>query len=196
MKLLITGICGFVGKSLATELRQRMDAVDITGLDNLSRPGSELNRQALQKAGVKFFHGDIRNPSDLESLPRADWIIDASANPSVLAGVTGDTSSRQLIEHNLSGTTHLLEYCKRHHAGFLLLSTSRVYSAAALATLPLRTQGDVYIPEFQNCTMPGVSPAGVSEDFSNAPPLSLYGTGAILVLAYAFAMVAYRRRLH
>lgn len=175
MKLLITGICGFVGKSLATELRRRCEGVEILGLDNLSRPGSEMNRQSLQPAGVRFFHGDIRNPSDVEFLPRADWVIDASANPSVLAGVAGDTSSRQLIEHNLSGTTHLLEYCKRHHAGFLLLSTSRVYSAASLAALPVQVDREAYVPDLSDCTEPGMSVAGIAESFSHSPPLSLYG---------------------
>ncbi len=76
--------------------------------------------------------------SDLEALPVADWVIDAAANPSVLAGVDGRSSSRQLIEHNLLGTLNLLEYCKRHKAGFILLSSSRVYSIPALTSLPMK----------------------------------------------------------
>ena len=35
-----------------------------------------------------------------------------------------------MIEHNLIGTINLLEYCKRAGAGFIMLSTSRVYSRA------------------------------------------------------------------
>ena len=65
-------------------------------------------------------------------------MIDAAANPTVLAGVDGQTSSRQLVEHNLLGTVNLLEYCRRHGAAFVLLSTSRVYSIEPLASLPLR----------------------------------------------------------
>ncbi len=53
------------------------------------RPGSEINRARLRKLGVKFFHGDIRVASDFEALPAVDWVIDAAANPSVLAGVAG-----------------------------------------------------------------------------------------------------------
>jgi CDP-paratose 2-epimerase len=37
-------------------------------------------------------------------------VIDAAANPSVLAGVDGQSSSRQVFDHNLSSTIHLLEY--------------------------------------------------------------------------------------
>jgi CDP-paratose 2-epimerase len=51
MKLLITGICGFVGKTLALELKQRVSGLEVFGLDNLSRSGSELIRGALRTAG-------------------------------------------------------------------------------------------------------------------------------------------------
>ena len=79
--------------------------------------------------------------SDIESLPACDWVIDAAANPNVLAGVDGLSSSRQLVEHNLGGTINLLEYCKRNRAGFTLLSTSRVYSIGPLAELSLQGGG-------------------------------------------------------
>src|SRR5262245_53271761 len=112
MKLLLTGICGFAGGALARELQERLAGVEIIGLDNLSRPGSELNRALGKTRDIRFVHGDIRNPSDLEGLPKADWVIDAAANPSVLAGLSAQASSRQLMEHNLIGTLNLLEYCK------------------------------------------------------------------------------------
>src|SRR4030095_15004515 len=100
MKILITGICGFVGSSLARGFLEANSALEIVGIDNLSRAGSELNRPLLKKLGVQFVHGDIRNRSDVELLPTADWVIDAAATPSVLAGVEGSTT-RQLLEHNV-----------------------------------------------------------------------------------------------
>ncbi len=87
MKVLITGVCGFVGSSLAESLLERRAGISIWGIDNLLRPGSESNRNKLRKLGVHFVHGDIRVASDFESLPAVDWVIDAAANPSVLAGV-------------------------------------------------------------------------------------------------------------
>jgi CDP-paratose 2-epimerase len=75
--------------------------------------------------------------SDLEVVPDVDWVIDAAANPSVLAGVGGTGSSRQVVEHNLGGTLNLLEFCRARKAGFTLLSTSRVYSVSALSAVPL-----------------------------------------------------------
>ena len=140
-RVLITGVCGFVGTTLARELPRHREGIQILGIDNLSRPGSEVNRTPLVTEGIRVWYGDLRVPSELEMLPAADWGIDAAANPSVLAGAGGASSSRQLMEHNLVGTVHLLEYCRRHGSGLLMLSTSRVYSAAGLAALPVTPCG-------------------------------------------------------
>lgn len=188
MKLLITGICGFVGSTIARSWLDAVPGVTIYGMDNLVRAGSELNRVRLQKLGIRLFHGDIRHASDFESLPAVDWVIDAAANPSVLAGVDGLTSSRQLVEHNLLGTVNILEFCKRHRAGFILLSTSRVYSIAPLSNLEVELHGGAFRLKPDQALPPGVSAAGVSESFSTAPPLSLYGssklTSELLALEY------------
>ena len=135
MKILITGICGFVGSTLTRALLESTPGLQVTGIDNFIRPGSETNRAPLTKLGVKVLRGDIRFLRDLAKLPAVDWVIDAAANPSVLAGVDGKTSSRDLVDHNLLGTVNLLEFCKAHRAGFTLLSTSRVYAIKPLAEL-------------------------------------------------------------
>jgi CDP-paratose 2-epimerase len=179
MKVLITGICGFVGSAIAVELKQTVERVDVIGVDNLSRPGSEINRALLKKNGVRFLHGDLRNPSDLENLPKVDWVIEAAANPSVLAGVSATASSRQLMEHNLFSTVNALEYCKQHRAGMILLSTSRVYSLPALSGLPMEAKGDAFVPRFDAIQQPGISAKGVTEEFSTQPPLSLYGSAKL-----------------
>jgi CDP-paratose 2-epimerase len=185
MKILITGICGFVGSSLADSLLERREGISIFGIDNLMRPGSELNRTRLQKAGVTLVHGDIRMPSDLEPLPAVDWVIDAAANPSVLAGIQTGCSSRQLIEHNLGSVVNVLEYCKAHRAGLLLMSTSRLYSVAALCSLPLRSDGDAFCLDESANLPPGVSAQGIGVDFSTRAPISLYGSTKLAAEALA-----------
>lgn len=175
MRILISGICGFVGSTLARALAESGVGHQLTGFDNFIRPGSESNRAELKKLGVKLFHADLRAPSDLEVLPAVDWVIDAAANPSVLAGVDGRTSSRQLIEHNLGGTVNILEFCKQHRAGFTLLSTSRVYAIAPLAALPTEVHAQAFRPAAAGPLPPGVSAAGVDETFSTLAPISLYG---------------------
>jgi CDP-paratose 2-epimerase len=176
LKILITGICGFVGNALACALKECHEDLELVGLDNFIRPGSEVNREELKKLGVKLFHGDLRLASDLETLPAADVVIDAAANPSVLAGVDGKTSSRQLIEHNLGGTINMLEYCKQHQARFILLSTSRVYSIPPLAALSVDVVDGAFKPSLQEALPAGITEHGVSETFSTEPPISLYGS--------------------
>lgn len=175
MRILITGICGFVGSELALRLHEHQpaDRLQIVGIDNLSRNGSWRNRQRLAERGIEVVHGDIRAATDLESIGTADWVIDAAANPSVLAGIDGKSSSRQLVDYNLSGTVNLLEYCKQHRAGFVLLSTSRVYSIPPLAKLRVNVSGGAFEPSHSDAD--GLQPGGIGEDFSTAAPVSLYG---------------------
>ena len=178
MKILVTGVCGFVGSTLTQALLDADSSISIVGLDNFIRPGSEQNRGELKRRGVQLHHGDLRLASDLGALPKVDWVIDAAANPSVLAGVDGRSSSRQVVEHNLVGTVNLLEYCREHGAGFTLLSTSRVYSIATLAALPVTLhRGAFTLSEQANgpALPAGVSAAGIDETFSTAAPVSLYG---------------------
>lgn len=189
MRILITGACGFVGSTLALGLKESWPGWKIIGLDNLVRAGSEINRLALRQRGIKLVHGDIRNPSDLETLPPCDWILDAAANPSVLAGVDGKTSSRQLVEHNLLGSVNLLELAKNWRSGFLMLSTSRVYSIHQLAAIPVKAGGDRFNPRQAATQIAGFGVQGVTEAFSTEPPLSLYGSSkrATEILACEYA---------
>jgi CDP-paratose 2-epimerase len=175
MKLLITGICGFVGSRLASALQERIEGIEIVGVDNLLRPGSESNRHELSSRGIKVIHGDLRVRSDVDALPKSDWTVDAAANPSVLAGVDGKSSARQLSEHNLGGTLNLLEYCREHKTGLVLLSTNRVYSVRGLASLPMTVERDAFTLDESEPLLAGVSKLGVSEEFSTQAPISLYG---------------------
>lgn len=188
MNILITGICGFVGSEIATALLSSQTSLNIVGIDNFSRNGAWLNRDKLTHQGVRVIHGDIRNEADLEALGPFDWIIDAAANPSVLAGVDGKSSSRQLIDNNLGGTINLLEACKRWGAGFILLSTSRVYSIPPLSNLDVEIQEYAYVPASKDTMIPGLSASGITEEFSTVAPVSLYGasklTSEMLALEY------------
>jgi len=160
--------------------------LQIIGLDNFSRKGSELNTYKLSNLGIDLIRGDIRSQSDIDALPKIDWVIDCAANPSVLAGIDGQSSSRQLMEHNLLGTINLLEYCKSHKAGLILLSTSRVYSASKLAALPVFSSDNRF--ELHDCDVSGASSLGITEDFPTTAPLSLYGATKLasetLILEY------------
>jgi CDP-paratose 2-epimerase len=170
--ILITGGAGFVGSNLACLWKHDFPEDQITALDNLKRRGSELSLPRLKECGIRFLHGDIRNPEDLESLGDVDLILECSAEPSVQAGYEG--SSRYLINTNLFGTLNCLEFARERDAQFLFLSTSRVYPIPLLQSLPLEKNEDrFYLPSESKGT--GWSARGISEDFPLEGMRSLYG---------------------
>ncbi|PYV94460.1 MAG: CDP-tyvelose epimerase [Acidobacteria bacterium] len=191
MKILITGVCGFVGSALAECLLERVEGVRVAGIDNLMRSGVETNRMRIERLGVEFIHGDLRSASDIANLPACDWVIEAAANPSVLAGLSGAGSSRRLFEHNLAALGNVLEYCREQKAGLLLLSSSRVYSIPALAAIPLRVHDQAFAVDPAAPLPVGLTMDGIGVDFSTAAPLSLYGAtklaSEIIALEYGAA---------
>ena len=51
VRILISGICGFAGSSIARALAAQGQGHEISGLDNFMRPGSERNRADLKRLG-------------------------------------------------------------------------------------------------------------------------------------------------
>lgn len=173
LSILITGGCGFVGSNLALMLKEKYPGYHIVCLDNLKRRGSELNLPMLKAAGVEFVHGDIRNTEDLAGLEtKFDYVIDAAAEPSVMAGM-GATLS-YVINTNLSGTINTLELAARCGAKFIFLSTSRVYPIPYLEQINY-TEGPTRFLLSDEQTLPGVSKNGISETFPLDKARSIYG---------------------
>ena len=172
MRVLITGGAGFIGASAAVGLATAHPGWEIIAFDNLHRRGSELNLSRLHEARVRFTHGDVRTPDDLAAIGAIDALVECSAEPSVLAGVDG--APGYVVQSNLFGAYHCLELARRHRAQVVFLSTSRVYPVAPLQQLTLtesETRFELTAPQ----SVPGVSPAGVAEDFPLAGPRTIYG---------------------
>lgn len=173
MKLLITGGAGFVGSYLALAFKKQNPDNKVTVLDNLKRRGSELNLPQLKKAEVSFQHGDIRDPSDLQALEgNFDILIEASSEPSVLAGLDGNPS--YLIDSNLNGTVNCLNFARQRVDRTIFLSTSRVYSLAPLKALKLSENESRFSLEAQQAES-GATTHGIDESFPTHLPRSLYG---------------------
>ncbi len=173
-KILITGGAGFVGSSLALELKANYPDYHIICLDNLKRKGSELNVARLAKAGIEFVHGDIRNKEDFDALPDVHFLIEASAEPSVLAGLNGGTPD-YLMNTNLFGTVNCLNYAVRSKAVFIFLSTSRIYPIRNIETLNFDEQETRFALSDKQ-EIPGVSSRGIAENFPLDGARSLHGT--------------------
>ena len=187
-RVLITGGAGFVGASIAVALKTHFPGMQVAALDNLHRRGSELNLPRLRAAGVEFFHGDIRNPEDLNTPPPPQLIIECSAEPSAQAGYGG--SPEYLIQTNLIGCFHCLELARRTKADFLFLSTSRVYPWTALNQLAYEEDETRFVLADRQ-SLPGASANGISEDFPLQGARSLYGmtklAAELLIAEYSLA---------
>ncbi|MCX9074643.1 MAG: NAD-dependent epimerase/dehydratase family protein [Candidatus Methanoperedens sp.] len=171
MKVLITGGAGFVGSNLAIKLKNDKK-YQVIAFDNLKRRGSELNIFRLIKNGVEFIHGDIRNREDFEDIGKVDAIIECSAEPSVLAGLT--SSPYYLINTNLFGTVNCLEYARKCDADMIFLSTSRVYPVKTINTMNFtETASRFELTEEQNIA--GASSNGYTEEFPLEGSRTLYG---------------------
>jgi CDP-paratose 2-epimerase len=170
--ILITGGAGFVGSSLAIQFKENYPQYRIFALDNLKRRGSELNLPRLKKAGIEFVHGDIRNPEDFNDLPKIDLIIEASAEPSVLAGL--DSTPDYVVNTNLLGTINCLNFAVRQAADFIFLSTSRVYPIEKIERINF-TEEETRFSIAANQELPGISERGLAENFSLDGFRSIYG---------------------
>jgi CDP-paratose 2-epimerase len=185
-RVLITGGAGFVGANLAVALAERHPDWDLTALDNLHRPGSQLNLPRLEEAGVGFVRGDVRDRAELDRVGEMDALVECSAEPSALVGMSGDTSYP--FETNLVGAYNCLELARRDGAQLVFLSTSRVYPYPALNDLALERTGTRFeiAPEQE---ARGISAAGISEDFPLDGPRTLYGAtklaAELLIAEYA-----------
>lgn len=171
--ILITGGAGFVGSSMALQLKAKYPTYEIFVLDNLKRRGSELNIPRLKTANINFIHGDIRNKEDFDGLPKIDCIIEASAEPSVLAGI--NSTPDYLINTNLSGTINCLNFATKNKSDFIFLSTSRIYPIEIIENCNYNETATRF-EIAENQTIKGISKNGISEDCPLNNYRSLYGT--------------------
>lgn len=173
MKILVAGGAGFVGSSLCFRLKEKCPAYDIIAFDNLKRRGAELNLPGFRERDIGFVHGDIRNVEDILAVGPFDVLVEASAEPSVLAGLDSDPTF--VINNNLYGSINCFNICLKYGARLIFLSTSRVYPIEKIERANIVELAERYaFSELQDRT--GISVKGISEGFSLEGARSFYGS--------------------
>jgi len=129
LKVLVTGVAGFIGMHCAKRLLARGD--EVVGIDNLSPYYSvELKKDRLaQLAGLRFEQVDI---SDGAALGRVfEGKFDAVLHLAAQAGVRYSLEHPEAyIQTNVVGFANVLECCRRHPPRHLVYaSSSSVYGA-------------------------------------------------------------------
>jgi len=171
---------------LCLRLRKLFPDSRVVAFDNLHRRGSELQVSRLREDGVEFVHGDVRNAEDLYHVGDIEFIVDAAAECSVLAGV--DDEPGYVVRSNILGTVNCLEIARVRGAGLILLSSSRVYPVERLRSFCLATANQRFVLVDAK-ERRGVSEEGVSETFPMDGTRTLYGATkyAAELLALEFA---------
>ncbi len=133
MKVLVTGVAGFIGMHVALQLLRRGDAV--VGLDNLNDyydPRLKLARLEQLKAFKNFDYvqGDIADHETVERVflnHAPQRVVHLAAQ----AGVRYSLENPQAyVQSNLVGFCNVLEACRQHQvAHFVYASSSSVYGA-------------------------------------------------------------------
>ena len=129
MKVLVTGVAGFIGMHCAQRLTARGD--EVVGIDNLSPYYSvQLKRDRLKQLRVAFHEIDIANASHLEEIfekAKPEAVLHLAAQPGVRYSLENPGA---YVESNLVGFANLLECCRQRLPRHLVFaSSSSVYGA-------------------------------------------------------------------
>ncbi len=131
MKILVTGVAGFIGMATAQHLLARGD--EVIGLDNLNDyyPVSlkeDRLKRLLPNAGFRFVKLDVADNTGLPALFAAEK-FDRVVHLAAQAGVRYSLKNpHAYVESNLLGFTNILEGCRHNQVQHLVYaSSSSVY---------------------------------------------------------------------
>jgi len=131
VKVLVTGVAGFIGMHCAQRLLARGD--EVVGIDNLSPYYSvELKKDRLKQLRIAFHESDIADASTLNRIfesEKPEAVLHLAAQAGVRYSLENPAS---YVQTNLVGFANLLECCRRNPPRHLVFaSSSSVYGANA-----------------------------------------------------------------
>ncbi len=132
MKILVTGVAGFIGMNLCIRLIK--SGFNVVGLDNISDYYDvSLKEQRIKKifeidSNFKFYKASLSDISKLKSIFQIHK-FDCVVNLAAQAGVRYSIDQPQAyIASNISGFLNILEECRHNHIKHLIYaSSSSVY---------------------------------------------------------------------
>jgi len=118
MKVLITGVAGFIGSNLAKTHLDQGD--EVYGVDNLS---TGQMRNIDQLTGLVFINSSVSD--SIDSLPKKVDVVYHFASPASPEKYMAQALNT--MEVNTTGTLKLLEYASSNDARLIFASTSEIY---------------------------------------------------------------------
>jgi len=144
LKVLITGINGFVGNYLAEHILKNDDLCEITGIDITT--DNFFNRFEGDKNRVKLFNIDLTDENKVDkliedSLPDQIYHLAAQASVSRSWKEPVDT-----FKNNVFGGVNLLESVRKHNIGcrFLSVCTAEEYEIIKSSSEPIKEESKIY----------------------------------------------------
>lgn len=135
MRVLITGVAGFIGSHMAEKLVDL--GYQVTGIDNFSDYYNvslkRQNAEILRKKGVLVLEKDLRNPEDYGDLARDfHFVFHFAGHP----GISASSSFDDYFSNNVYATGLLLNFSlqNKNLKHFFNIGTSSVYGREATFT--------------------------------------------------------------
>jgi len=121
MKILLTGVAGFLGSHLLDRLLAA--GHDVVGLDNLSMGKHQNIAAHLPGRAFRFLERDVTDPSAFEDLPTDfDCVVHMAAFKIPRYG-----DALRTLRTNARGSENVLEFARANRSKVVLASTSDVY---------------------------------------------------------------------
>lgn len=147
MKVLITGVAGFIGSALAKKvLNEGHSVIGIDTINNYYSPQLKMDRlKELDQTNFIFIKEDIANTQAINDIFKTH-------KPTHVVNLGGQAGVRHSITHpydyiqaNLVGFGNILEACRQHNVeNFLFASSSSVYGLNS--SLPYRVEDSISHP--------------------------------------------------
>jgi UDP-glucose 4-epimerase len=135
INIIITGVAGFIGSNLATQLLR--DGCKVTGIDNLSYGFMRNLNGIITNRNFKFIMGDLANPLLLRSI-KSDMVVHLASQK-----IPRYSSALRTLEENYLMLRNVIDKCLQDKAKIIFSSTSDVYGKNS--SIPFSEESDLVL---------------------------------------------------